>query len=76
MEEEQIKQEAEEYAKENYCDEARATARNAYLDCARLKEKQISDLTKKNEVLNKMIEVYEKYTDNELDFDENGELVY
>ena len=42
--EEQLKQEAAEYAKENFCDEVRATARNAYLDCARLKEKRIEKL--------------------------------
>lgn len=42
--EEQLKQEAAEYAKENFCDEVRATARNAYLDCAKLKEKRITEL--------------------------------
>ena len=54
MTEEQIKQKAEEYAKENYCDEVRATARNAYLDCARLKEKRITELQQKN---NKLLDV-------------------
>lgn len=41
MTREELEKEAEEYAKENYRDEVRATARNAYLDCARVKEKQI-----------------------------------
>ena len=53
MKDEEMKQEAEEYAKENYCDEVRATARNAYLDCARLKEKRIAELKKENGELEK-----------------------
>lgn len=40
------------------------------------KDRQISFLIKRNEILNKMIETYEEYTDGALDFDENGEVIY
>lgn len=63
MTKEELEKEAEEYAKENYCDEVRATARNAYLDCARLKEKRIADLEEAKANLEYLLEG----RDNEID---------
>lgn len=58
MTKDELEREAEVYAKENYCDEVRATARNACLDCARLREKRIADLEKENEQLKKQVNTY------------------